>query len=87
MDDKPYIVKTKSSGNFKAAEYCSSEELMVRFVLDIYEDKDGDIVEVVKYIPVHDLISVEGTEYADPEDYEGENAEEEREEMPMSREK
>jgi len=78
MSDKPYKVKTKTSGTFDAEDYATSDEGLFRFVIGTHVDK-GEITENAKYIPLHDIICIDAIEFADME-------EDEEEEPEMSKE-
>jgi hypothetical protein len=83
MSDKPYTVKTLASGEFDAEEYYAPDEGMVRFVIESYVDSEGQLMEKVRYVPLHDIIRIDGFEYVDPDDDEEDEPEEDIE---MSRE-
>jgi len=73
MSDKPYKVKCKENKSFDAEEfYPPDESLLVRFTIISVVDKDGEVLETVRYIPVHDILSIDGVEAGEPEEPEEE---------------
>jgi len=74
MSDKPYQVTCKGNKSFDAEEFYPADEGIMRFVISTAVDKEGEVLEHVKYIPVHNILSIDGVEVGEPEEPEEEDS-------------
>jgi len=84
-----YTVKSRILDEFHAEEFDIQEDGMIRFSLESKENKDS-IIEKVRYVPITDIIAIDGfEEFVDDDDEKDEEKEfelEAGEEIQMTKE-
>jgi len=71
MSDKLFKIKAKGVNDFQAENFDIPDEGMTRFVISSKNTEDDSYIEQVKYIPIANIISIDGyEEYVDEEEEE-----------------
>ena len=91
LEGSTYSVTMKDGKNFVAMDFYPPDEGLIRFVIEVKEDKASrEMVERARYVPINSIASIEGFECweedDDDEDEDLDYEDEPEEEIEMSRE-